>query len=403
MRLRKVAGEWFPTIPADVLDRIVAAAWIEGREANGGSGERTAVVAAAAVRRHGLRALRGDGIDLPDDAEKRIAALTADEAASEPRAQRFRRRARPEALGRRAPDDPVVVDERSDAPAPAVQELPARDDVEDDGPPTRRRRGRATRPVRADRRQPDDAERGPRSLRILAETVQIITGRRADDDKEIVEVVADEAPPKPGAQARRPRRAAPPAAARAARRAGASPAAPAPPAAEARRSATTPAAIQAATPPSPRLRRRAPLSPPLAPPAAPPRAAPAAPAAAPPRSAPRPAAVAGARRARGRGDRAAGPRLRGRARRRHAAHLRPPPGRPARALPADVAASRAAARRLLRRRGRRDRARQLALRRRQGRHARRPGPRARQRQRHRPGRADDGGQDAGPARRRPSA
>ena len=65
MRLRKVAGEWFPTIPADVLDRIVAAAWIEGRDANGGSGERTAVVAAAAVRRHGLRALRGEEVDIP--------------------------------------------------------------------------------------------------------------------------------------------------------------------------------------------------------------------------------------------------------------------------------------------------------------------------------------------------
>src|SRR4051794_17566136 len=198
MRLRRVAGECSPTIPADVLDQIVAAAWIEGREANGGSGERTAVVAAAAVRRHGLRALRGDGIDLPEDAEKRIAALTADEADGEPRAQRFRRRARPEALGRRAPEDPVVGDERSDAPAPAVRKLQRDDDGEDDGPPTRRRRGTRdeARPA-ADRRQPDDAERGPRSLRILAETVQIITGRRADDDNEIVEVVADEAPPMP--------------------------------------------------------------------------------------------------------------------------------------------------------------------------------------------------------------
>src|SRR5215218_10216379 len=63
MRLRKVAGEWFPTIAGDVLDRIVAAAWIEGRDVNGGGAERTAVVAAAAVRRHGLRALRGDGVD----------------------------------------------------------------------------------------------------------------------------------------------------------------------------------------------------------------------------------------------------------------------------------------------------------------------------------------------------
>src|SRR6476659_2115726 len=101
MRLRAVAGEWFPTIPADVLDRIVAAAWIEGRDANGGGGERTAVVAAAAVRRFGLRALRGDAIEIPEDAEARIAALTSNEPAPDgERAQRFRRRARPEALGR---------------------------------------------------------------------------------------------------------------------------------------------------------------------------------------------------------------------------------------------------------------------------------------------------------------
>src|SRR4051794_7708638 len=240
MRLRKVAGGWSPTIPADVLDQIVAAAWIEGREANGGSGERTAVVAAAAVRRHGLRALRGDGVDLPEDAEKRIAALTADESDAEPRAQRFRRRARPEALGRRAPDDPVVVDEPGDTPAPTVRNL-QRDDGEDDGPPTRRRRGTRDeiRPA-GERRQADDAER-PRSLRILAETVQIITGRRAEDDQEIVEVVADEAPATPTA----PKAASPTATAATSPAAPARPAAPPAPArADAPPTAAAPAAAK---------------------------------------------------------------------------------------------------------------------------------------------------------------
>ena len=257
MRLRKVAGEWFPTVPADVLDQIVAAAWIEGREANGGSGERTAVVAAAAVRRHGLRALRGDGIDLPEDAEKRIAALTADETGSEPRAQRFRRRARPEALGRRAPDHPVVSDERSDAPAPAVRKLQRDDDGEDDGPPTRRRRGTRdeARPA-ADRRQPDDAERGPRSLRILAETVQIITGRRADDDTEIVEVVADE-----------PKLLAPKPADPTASAAPTSPVAPARPAAAPR--PTAPAAAKPAAPATPAAPAAKPAAPVAPKPAAP--------------------------------------------------------------------------------------------------------------------------------------
>src|SRR5262245_58705554 len=64
MRLRRVAGEWFPTIADDVLDRIVATAWIEGRAENGGRDERTAIAAAAAVRRYGPRALRGEEIAL---------------------------------------------------------------------------------------------------------------------------------------------------------------------------------------------------------------------------------------------------------------------------------------------------------------------------------------------------
>jgi hypothetical protein len=206
MRLRKVAGEWFPTIPVAVLDRIVAAAWIEGRDANGGSGERTAVVAAAAVRRHGLRALRGEEIDIPEDAEQRIAALTSSEPTmpEAERSQRFRRRARPEALGRRAPEAPAVDDQPTLEPDPTIRSLQRDDEPEDDRPPTRRRRGnRNEERNAAQARATADAEseRGLRSLRILAETVQIITGRRTDDDKEIVEIVAEEAPartPKPG-------------------------------------------------------------------------------------------------------------------------------------------------------------------------------------------------------------
>ncbi|MGZ8633137.1 MAG: hypothetical protein ACXWZZ_04670, partial [Solirubrobacteraceae bacterium] len=142
MRLRTVAGEWFPTLPVDVLDRIVAAAWIEGRDANGGTGERTAVVAAAAVRRLGLRALRGDAIEIPEGAEARIAALTSNEPAPDGEgAQRFRRRARPEALGRRAPGAPAVVDEPTEASGPTVRPSKRDDVAADDRPPTRRRRG----------------------------------------------------------------------------------------------------------------------------------------------------------------------------------------------------------------------------------------------------------------------
>jgi hypothetical protein len=120
MRLRKVAGEWFPTIPEDVLDRIVATAWMEGRAENGGGGERTAIAAAAAVRRYGLRALRGDEVELPDDAEARIAALSADDP-SVPRADRFRRRPRPEALGRRSGEARPV--ELPEAPGPVVRKV----------------------------------------------------------------------------------------------------------------------------------------------------------------------------------------------------------------------------------------------------------------------------------------
>jgi hypothetical protein len=195
LRLRDVAGEWFPTVAPDVLDRIVAASWVEGREAHG-SGERTATAAVAAVRRHGLRALRGEPLDLPADAEQRIAALSADDAAAsrEPRADRFRRRARPEALGRRAQPRPEAVPSPEAPSASAHAGEAAAQDQDPPPPPTRRRRGRHGEdrlPARPD--EPErDAGRGP--LRILADTVQIITGRQGDDAVEVVPAPAAEEP-----------------------------------------------------------------------------------------------------------------------------------------------------------------------------------------------------------------
>src|SRR6266545_155145 len=165
VRLRKVAGEWFPSIADDVLDRIVATAWIEGRAENAG-GDRTAVAAAAAVRRYGLRALRGDEVSLPADAEARIAALNADDP-SEPRlrTERFRRRPRPEALGRRAPE--ARPSEPLDVSGPVVRKIDP--DAEIEHPPTRRRRARHSDEPRVD---PADEPATPRSgpLRILADT-----------------------------------------------------------------------------------------------------------------------------------------------------------------------------------------------------------------------------------------
>src|ERR671931_739383 len=182
IRLRKVAAEWFPTIPDELLDRIVATAWIEGRAQNGGGGERTALAAAAAVRRYGLRALRGDSLSLPPDAEARIDALSSDDLAEgrAVRTERFRRRPRPEALGRRAPQAPAA--EPADPPAPVVRKVEL--DADDERPPTRRRRGRRSdepAPPR-DPDAPQSATSRGRSLRILADTVQIITRSRSNAD-----------------------------------------------------------------------------------------------------------------------------------------------------------------------------------------------------------------------------
>ncbi|MCP9491491.1 MAG: hypothetical protein MSC31_16695 [Solirubrobacteraceae bacterium MAG38_C4-C5] len=62
-RVAQLASGWFPTLDRDTLDAICERAWEEthhdaahGRRA----GESSAALAAAAVRRHGLRALRGE-------------------------------------------------------------------------------------------------------------------------------------------------------------------------------------------------------------------------------------------------------------------------------------------------------------------------------------------------------
>lgn len=188
LRLRQIAGEWFPTVDAGVLDRVVAAGWLEAREQAGSAGsKRIAIVAAAAVRRDGLRALRGEEFDLPKDAEERIAALSAHEPLAAESLQR-RRRARPEALGRRAPAPPE--------PEPATPRDPIalkRDhDGEDEPPPTRRRRARHHEQQAAVESPPENAEPGigSRTLRILADTVHVVTGREARANGEPVETVA---------------------------------------------------------------------------------------------------------------------------------------------------------------------------------------------------------------------
>ena len=195
MRLRNVAGEWFPTIPEDVLDRIVATAWMEGRSANGGGGERMAIAAASAVRRYGLRALRGDEVELPNDAEARIAALSSEDPGV-PRSDRFRRRPRPEALGRRSGEARPV--EPAEAPGPVVRKVEL--EADEERPPTRRRRARRNEAPRADDApEPATSRSGP--LRILADTVQIITRNRSNGEDELVEVIAEPAESEPDAPA----------------------------------------------------------------------------------------------------------------------------------------------------------------------------------------------------------
>jgi hypothetical protein len=164
---------------------------MEGREAHG-SGERTAIVAAASVRRLGLRVLRGEEVHLPPDAEQRIASLSADNPVSGTlRGPRFRRRSRPEALRRRAPGTTAPVEEPRVEPPPAKRvEL----SEADESPPTRRRRGRRAEDPVAPKGASGTGDSGP--LRIVADTVQIITRRRADGESELVEVVADRKPPK---------------------------------------------------------------------------------------------------------------------------------------------------------------------------------------------------------------
>jgi hypothetical protein len=59
-RLRESAGEWFPTVREEVLDRIVKVAWERATAAALRTGQPLEPVAAANVRRFGARALAGD-------------------------------------------------------------------------------------------------------------------------------------------------------------------------------------------------------------------------------------------------------------------------------------------------------------------------------------------------------
>jgi hypothetical protein len=79
-RLRDDARHWFPTLPEPVVDRIVAAAWLEAAEHGDDGG--TAVRAAVGVRRLALRALRGEALAVPGDVEWRLAALEGSTAAA---------------------------------------------------------------------------------------------------------------------------------------------------------------------------------------------------------------------------------------------------------------------------------------------------------------------------------
>lgn len=166
LRLRQQADDWFPDVDPGVLDRVVASGWLEARDqAGAASSKRIAIVAAAAVRRDGLRALRGERLALPKDAEERITALSAEEPLAQETQQR--RRAHPEALGRRAATP--------SEPDPATQARPValkRDHPgEEDPPPTRRRRGRRSELQGPLESTPDpERETGSRTMRILAET-----------------------------------------------------------------------------------------------------------------------------------------------------------------------------------------------------------------------------------------
>jgi hypothetical protein len=63
-RLRRLAGEWFPTLPDADLDRICTEAWAAVR-ARADEPDNLAVAAAAEVRRRGLRALRQPQAETP--------------------------------------------------------------------------------------------------------------------------------------------------------------------------------------------------------------------------------------------------------------------------------------------------------------------------------------------------
>ena len=70
-RLSELARGWFPTLEAGTIDRVVAAAWLDGRAGEGD--EPQATRAAATLRRLGLKALRGERLVF-DDAVEGIAS-----------------------------------------------------------------------------------------------------------------------------------------------------------------------------------------------------------------------------------------------------------------------------------------------------------------------------------------
>jgi hypothetical protein len=77
-RLRESARHWLPTVSDDTLDTIVAAAWLEALDGQATPGEPLDARAAAGVRRHAVRALRGEPLEADEHAEARIAALELD-------------------------------------------------------------------------------------------------------------------------------------------------------------------------------------------------------------------------------------------------------------------------------------------------------------------------------------
>ena len=118
-RLGDLCSEWFPALDDATADRIVAAALVETR--GEGEGPR-ATRAAAALRRHGLRALRGDSLSFGPEIEAELARLHVPPPPAE-RPEGFEggrevRRSRSQLLGRRKPEPEPVPAEPEARPRP---------------------------------------------------------------------------------------------------------------------------------------------------------------------------------------------------------------------------------------------------------------------------------------------